>query len=251
MECAPANRNDGSASLHLSRALRNVTTAPREQYFDALVRELAQHLGVAFAFVAEVADDNPMRARTVARFGDGNGLPNSEYLLDGTPCHDVIRQGFTVVRDSATTCFPQDTALGTMGVESYAGVTLTDAGNLIGWLAVMDRKPLENEDLVRASLEFFAARTEAELHRKHLQSALHRESLQRRSAEERAARVVRDALHDDLTLLPKRTLFLERLDPAGSRSRSRSERRTCRRPCRGARPARRRARRRGRRGRRG
>jgi diguanylate cyclase (GGDEF)-like protein len=194
--------------------LRNVTTAPREHYFDALVRELAQHLGVAFAFVAEVADDNPMRARTIARFGDGIRLPNAEYLLDGTPCHDVVREGFTLVRDEASICFPHDTALGTMGVVSYAGMTLMDEGTLIGWLAVMDRKPIDNEDLMRATLQFFAARTEAELHRKRLQSALHRESLQRRSAEERAARMVRDALHDDLTLLPKRTLFLERLDRA-------------------------------------
>ncbi len=215
MECAPANRNDGSSSsLHLSRALRNVTTAPREHYFDALVRELAHHLGVAFAFVAEVADDNPMRARTIARFGDGDRLPNSDYLLDGTPCHDVVREGFTLVRDGASTCFPRDVALGTMGIASYAGVALTDDGALIGWLAVMDRKPIENEEVARAVLEFFAARTEAELHRKRLQSALHRESLQRRSAEERAARVAREALHDELTLLPKRTLFLERLDRA-------------------------------------
>ena len=214
MECAPINRNDGSPSLHLSRALRNVSMAPREHYFDALVRELAQHLDVAFAFVAEVADDNPMRARTIARFGDGTRLPNAEYLLDGTPCHDVVREGYTLVRDGASTCFPHDTALGTMGIASYAGITLTDEGRLIGWLAVMDRKPIANEELVRATLEFFARRTEAELHRKHLQSALRRESLRRHSAEERAARAAREALHDELTQLPKRMLFLERLDRA-------------------------------------
>jgi diguanylate cyclase (GGDEF)-like protein len=214
MQCAPANRNDGTPALHLTRALRNVTTAPREHYFDVLVRELAQHLGVAFAFVAELAEEAPMRARTIARFGDGQILPASEYLLDGTPCHDVVREGFALVRDSADTCFPHDTALAEMGIVSYAGIALTDEGTLIGWLALMDRKPIENEELTRASLEFFAARTEAELHRRRLQSALHRESLQRRCAEERAAQVVRDAMHDDLTSLPKRPLFLERLDRA-------------------------------------
>src|SRR5436853_4166178 len=101
MECAPANRNDGTPALHLSRALRNVTAARREDYFNTLVRELAQHLGVAFAFVAELADDTSMRARTIARFGDGAELPNAEYLLDGTPCHEVVREGFTLVRESA------------------------------------------------------------------------------------------------------------------------------------------------------
>ena len=206
MNCAP--------SLSLSQALRSVTARPRQEYFDALVRELAKHLGVAFAFVAEVAGDNPIRARTIARFGDGVCLANAEYLLDGTPCADVLRDGFTLVPASAHTCFPHDDALGAMGVESYAGITLVDDGALIGWLAVMDRKPIADAELTRVALEFFAARTEAELHRRRLQSALHRESLQRRSAEERAARVVRDALHDDLTQLPKRTLFLDRLDRA-------------------------------------
>src|SRR5204862_7726967 len=111
-------------------ALRNGGPATGAHFFDALVRELAQHLGVAFAFVAEVADENPMRARTIARFGDGTRLPNADYLLDGTPCHDVVREGFTLVRNAASSCFPHDTALGTMGIVSYAGITLTDGGTL-------------------------------------------------------------------------------------------------------------------------
>ncbi len=215
MQFLAAQRNDGSPPLHL-------TVSRREHYFQTLVRELAEQLGVAFAFVAELADRAPLRARTIARFGDGKLLPNSEYLLDGTPCHDVLQSGFAIVADGATSCFPQDKALGTMGIESYAGISLVDdAGDLIGWLAVMDRKPLADAARTRAALELFAGRTETELHRRHLQSALHRESLHRRSAEERAARVTRDAMLDDLTLLPKRTLFLERLDRALLRGGSR------------------------------
>jgi len=213
MQCA-CDR-DEAPTVQLSHALRRVTAAGRDEFFGALVRELAQHLGVDFAFVAEVAGRDPIRARTIARFGDGQRLPNSEYLLDGTPCYDVVRAGFTLVQDAAHSCFPQDTALANIGIESYAGITLVDeTGTLIGWLAVMDRKPIADAETTRAMLEFFAARTEAELHRTHLQSALRREAVQRRSAEERAARIVRDAMHDDLTLLPKRTLFLERLDRA-------------------------------------
>jgi diguanylate cyclase (GGDEF)-like protein len=213
MQCA-CERND-APQVDLSRELRRVTATPRKEYFETLVRELAQHLGVDFAFVAEVAGRNPIRARTIARFGDGKQLPNSEYQLDGTPCHDVVRSGFTLIQDAADACFPQDTALANLGIQSYAGITLTGEGDApMGWLAVMDRKPIADEATTRRTLEFFAARTEAELHRTRLESELRRESLHRRSAEERAARVVRDAMHDDLTLLPKRTLFLERLDRA-------------------------------------
>jgi diguanylate cyclase (GGDEF)-like protein len=215
MNCAPAERNDEAPPLQLTRALRAVTVSPREEYFAALVREVAQHLGVACAFVAELVDHDPPRARTIARFGDGKHLPNGEYLLHGTPCLDVVERGFKLVPSGAQTCFPQDEAFVRHGIESYAGVSLFDHdGALIGWLSVADRKPIDNEHLTRATLQFFAARTEAELHRLRLQSALHRESLHRRSAEERATRLSRDAMHDDLTLLPKRTLFLERLDRA-------------------------------------
>lgn len=215
MNCAPAERNDEASPLQLTRALRAVTVSPREEYFAALVREVAQHLGVACAFVAELVDHDPPRARTIARFGDGKHLPNGEYLLHGTPCLDVVERGFKLVPSGAQTCFPQDEAFVRHGIESYAGVSLFDHdGALIGWLSVADRKPIENEPLTRATLQFFAARTEAELHRLRLQSALRRESLHRRSAEERAARVSRDAMLDELTLLPKRTLFLERLDRA-------------------------------------
>src|SRR5947209_1463930 len=199
----------------LTNALRRVSALRREHYFEALVHELAGTLGVAFAFVAEVVESDPLRARTIARFGDGRPLPNSEYLLDGTPCRDVIDASFAYVRDGVASCFPQDAALARLGIESYAGIAMVDEdGALLGWLAVMDRKPIEDEPRLRATLEIFAARTEAELHRKRLRSALHRESLHRRSAEERAARVARDAMHDDLTMLPKRTLFLERVDRA-------------------------------------
>jgi diguanylate cyclase (GGDEF)-like protein len=222
MNCAPAERNDEASTLHLTRALHAVTASPREKFFAALVRELAQHLGVSCAFVAELIEHEPPRARTVARFGDGKHLPNGEYLLHGTPCLDVVERGFKLVPAGAQSCFPQDEAFVRHGIESYAGVSLFDHdGALIGWLSVADRKPIDNEHLTRATLQFFAARTEAELHRLRLQSALHRESLHRRSAEERAARVSRDAMHDDLTLLPKRTLFLERLDRALLRGDSR------------------------------
>src|SRR6185503_3192850 len=99
MQCA-CDRNE-APPVNLSRALRHVSASPREQYFESLVRELALHLSVDFAFVAEVAGRDPIRARTIARFGDGQPLPNSEYLLDGTPCYDVVRAGFTLVQDAA------------------------------------------------------------------------------------------------------------------------------------------------------
>src|SRR5262245_65102485 len=204
MRGALAEETDGSLFTDLSQALRDVNASPSEEYFDTLVRELALHFGVARAFVAELIDCKPLRARTIARYGDGGPLPNGEYYLEGmgTLSLEVVGRGFKLGPAGALNV--------RHGVASYVGVSLFDHdGALMGWLAVASREPIADEQATWATLQYFAARTEAELHRIRLQSALRRETLHRRSAEERALRVMNDAMHDDLTLLPKRTLFLE------------------------------------------
>src|SRR5258708_40088475 len=65
---------------------------PGQEYFRTLVSELARALDADFAFAAELSGEEPLRARTVARFPDGEHVANIEYVLEGTPCNDVIAQ---------------------------------------------------------------------------------------------------------------------------------------------------------------
>ena len=62
-------------------------TAPSigDDFFRALVRHLAIILEVRQAFISEVTD-NPMKARTLAVWYDGQFIENLEYELPGTPC---------------------------------------------------------------------------------------------------------------------------------------------------------------------
>jgi len=210
--------------------------SPGPQYFRTLVRELARTLDAEFAFAAEIAGEEPLRARTVARFVDNVHVDNIEYTLEGTPCGDVVEQHFCWITNGVARQYPLDASLAEQSIESYGAIALIDAeGAAFGWIGVMSRRPMRDAAMVRATLLHVAGRTSAELQRQQAATALERahadlaahaergEELQRINAElqrEIAERqhserqMTHDAMHDGITGLPNRMLFLNRLDHA-------------------------------------
>jgi diguanylate cyclase (GGDEF)-like protein len=210
--------------------------SPGPDYFSTLVQELARTLDAEFAFAAEIAGEEPLRARTVARFVDNAHVANIEYILDGTPCGDVVHEHFCWIPTGAAARYPLDLGLAEQSIESYAAIALIDAeGAAFGWIGVMSRRPMPNAALVRSTLLIVAGRTSAELQRRQATRALERahedlaahaergEELQRINAElqrEIAERqhsekqMTHDAMHDGVTGLPNRSLFMNRLDHA-------------------------------------
>jgi diguanylate cyclase (GGDEF)-like protein len=184
----------------LLRLIHGITTAAPECFFRTLVRELAQVLGVDYAFVAELTAGSPMRGRTVALYGDGAMRDNVEYDLDGTPCKDVVERGIALVDGNARTCFPRDAIFADLEIDSYAGIALVDDNAFVGWLAVMHRGAFADEDLVRTVLEFMAARATAELRARILHAAL--------------ALAHEKSMRDELTQLSNRTHFHQQLELA-------------------------------------
>jgi diguanylate cyclase (GGDEF)-like protein len=209
---------------------------PGPEYFHALVAELARTLDADFAFAAELSGEEPLRARTIARFADNEHTANIEYVLEGTPCSDVVEQHFCWIPKGAAMRYPLDYGLALQSIESYAAIALIDSeGAAFGWIGVMSRRPMPDGAKVRATLVFVAGRTSAELQRKQAATALERAhadlavhlerseelerinaDLQREIAEQRRneRRMTHDAMHDAVTALPNRSLFMNRLDHA-------------------------------------
>jgi PAS domain S-box-containing protein len=145
-----------------------------KDFFRSLVSSLAEALNVRYAFISECLDSPPMRVRAFA-FWNGNDFgENFEYDLQGTPCEAVINgKACQYYPEQIQSLFPQERELVTLSAQSYAGIPLFNSkSELLGHLAVLDDRPMDNETRYRALLEIFAARAAAEMERQEAEEAL-------------------------------------------------------------------------------
>ncbi|QSV45796.1 PAS domain S-box protein [Geobacter benzoatilyticus] len=145
-----------------------------EEFFRSLVRRLSSALGTRFASVTRIMGDSPRRIRTLA-FWTGNGYcANLEMPLEGTPCGRVTNDGDVLFHaGNFGSIYPGAEILNRMCVESFLGVPLLDSrGNTVGHLAVMDDKPMGDDESHRFLLRIFAVRAGAELERMRADEAL-------------------------------------------------------------------------------
>ena len=182
-ELQRAARRLASTEMALQEVSRRVVTVTGQGFFKSLVLELARVLDVDYVFVAEVTQDG-QHARILALSVDGTLVDGVEYPLPGSPCQEVIYTGLCLHPHGVRAAFPDDQMLQDLQVESYLGVRLCcPEGDRIGWLAVMDRKAIENVYLAEAMLRLFADRAGAEIYRQQAETDL------RRANEELARRV--------------------------------------------------------------
>jgi PAS domain S-box-containing protein len=143
------------------------------EFFLSLVRNLAAALGVEYAFVSEFCVDRT-KVRTLAFWAGDHFKDNFEYAIAHTPCEKVLAGELYYCADNVADRFPlhkQDSE--GLGVESYLAIPVISAGRqVLGHLAVMDRKRMELEQLDLSVFKIFGARAGAELERTHMEATL-------------------------------------------------------------------------------
>ena len=190
-----------SADLH-SRIVLSVCSLTGEELFRAIVRHAADLFSVRFAFVAELADSESGRARLIAAWKDGEYEQGVEFPLAGTPDEGVVGGARAYIPDGLRDLFPRDARLAEMDLVSFFGEPLLDReGNPVGHFGMMHDKPLRLDPAAEALVRIFSARAVAEL--------------ERRREETKLSHL---ANHDQVTDLPSRALFIDRLNQSLARA---------------------------------
>ena len=171
----------------LRTILEGTATETGEQFFAALVENLAKALSTQEAWVTEYIEKT-RKLRSIAAWMGGRLLKDYEYEIVGTPCEQVIDEARLVhFRENVAEFFPDDSDLKEVGAVSYMGVPLMDLdGKILGNLAVLDSRPMPEEPGGLALFRIFAARATAELQRLRAESEV-------RQSEEKYRRIVETA----------------------------------------------------------
>ncbi|WP_296899520.1 sigma 54-interacting transcriptional regulator [Thiohalocapsa sp.] len=151
-----------------------------EGFFRALVKHLGEALGVRYAFVAVFpgAPDcvQKDRVQTLAWWSRDGYLDNIEYPIAGSPCELVLAGETRLFCDNVAALFPaEEEELRALGAVSYLAMPLFDTrGEVMGHLAVIDDKPMQERPGDLSLLRVFGARTAAELERRAMDESLRR-----------------------------------------------------------------------------
>ncbi|WP_242039627.1 GAF domain-containing protein [Anabaena sphaerica] len=137
-------------------------------FFPALVQNLATALDVNYVMVSEAVDNSLSKLRTLALWSVSNLVENIEYDLVGTPCQTVVEEKLLYsYPNNLQDLFPNAPLLQEMDAQSYVGVPLLDRDQqVIGNLCIIDVKPFLTDERTKAIFSVFAARASAELQRK-------------------------------------------------------------------------------------
>jgi PAS domain S-box-containing protein len=166
----------------LRRIEEGVASATSERFFRLLTRRLAENLQTRWSFVSEVRSGEG-NARLVALWTGHQHEEGRDYAF-GNAWTDAFRNGLAFLPSSVSTQMSQPEWLTQLDAESLLAVPLfTDDGLPVGWLGVLDDRPMEDANLATAVLRTFAARTAAELQRQQIEAAL-------RASEERYRQLV-------------------------------------------------------------
>ncbi len=170
----------------LRSILEGVGAKVGEQFFPTLVQQLATWLGVDYAYISELNEDDG-RFRSKAGWGKGQSLPPFEVPARG-PCETVLTGRCVHHPSKLRELYPHVRLIQDIGVESYCGVPVVDASaRVVGHLAIMDSRPMPDHVRATSILGIFAMRAAAEFERLRFERALRKSDLTLRKIDEGTA----------------------------------------------------------------
>ncbi|MBV5290928.1 MAG: EAL domain-containing protein [Curvibacter lanceolatus] len=144
-----------------------VSASTGTEFFDQLARNMAEALDAQAGFVARLLPATPAapaRMRLIAAQVAGQAIAQADYLLAGTPCEQVLKDGMGLVRKDLACVYPG--MAGKAPAVAYVGRRLDNAaGEPVGLVFALFERPLAQTSFLVSALHIFAARAGAELAR--------------------------------------------------------------------------------------
>jgi PAS domain S-box-containing protein len=200
-------------NINIDVALRTIlegtATETGEEFFKALVKNLAAALNTQGAWVTEYFPES-RRLKALAFWMGGQWLDGWEMVVDGTPCERVIDERCLIhIPDNLVDIYGDDPDVRTAGAASYMGMPLLDLDSkILGHLAVLDTRPMPAEPRTQALFQIFAARAAAELRRLRAEAQV-------REREQKLGRLVGSAM--DAIIELDQHLRVTQMNPAAEK----------------------------------
>ena len=200
---------DIDLDIALRQILEGTATETGEQFFQALVKNLASALNTHGAWVTEYFPES-RRLKALAFWMGGQWLKDWEMVINGTPCERVINERcFIHIPDNLLDIYGDDPDVKAVGAASYMGMPLLDLDSkILGHLAVLDLRPMPPEPRAQALFQIFAARAAAELRRMRAEAQV-------REREQKLGRLVGSAM--DAIIELDQHLRINQVNPAAEK----------------------------------
>jgi len=174
-----ADAPDKGKRRSISQITSQVSAAIGEEFFESLVKNLAEALNADCVYIGEFVGGKAERIKTLAAFVNGAPKCSPDYVLAGNVAALVATGEPWSCTRGALKRFPSDALLLQIGAQACIAVPLLDGKRQAsGAMIAAFRHPLPDTQLPKSMLETFAPRAAGELHRKQSETAL-RESEQR------------------------------------------------------------------------
>jgi len=170
----PAFRKLPTGLVALKKIVEGTATHTGNEFFRSLVKNLAESIDAHGVWVSEFIPDTN-RLRALAFWLEDHFEEEYEYDIVGTPCEESLKHpDLFHIPDNIVELFPDDRpSLKRQNAVSYLGFPLKDEdGVILGHLALLDDKPMEEIPEAFAIFKIFASRAEAELRRHRYEQKL-------------------------------------------------------------------------------
>ena len=168
---AVVNVRNVSERIQADSALRalaqTAVTSGDKGFLNTCVETLANVYQVDYAVIAVHANHKQNKLRTLAVWNKDGITENFSYLLEGSPCLDILQFNTSLISNNAAVKYPKFNLLKELQVESYFGLPLQSvSGEVMGVVSVMHTKALNPTQWTQPLLGIFANRIAHELQHK-------------------------------------------------------------------------------------